>query len=63
MIPDADILREQFEYLLIHAGSCNGQSCSDCLLLAHIREMLMERWQEKETPKWWMRRFHRVNAT
>ena len=37
----AEILREQFDYLVRHAGSC-AAPCADCARFRRIAEILME---------------------
>jgi hypothetical protein len=49
----AEVLREQFAYLLEHAQICTT-NCRDCARFRRIAEILMEPFQSEE---------HRVSAT
>jgi hypothetical protein len=49
----AEVLREQFGYLLEHAKICTSH-CRDCTRFRRIAEVLMEPFQSEE---------HRVKAT
>jgi hypothetical protein len=49
----ADVLREQFAYLLEHAKVCTSY-CRDCARFRRVREILMEPFHSEE---------HRVKAT
>lgn len=60
MRKDIDILREHFEYLISHNATCSGMACAECEVLAHIAEVLLERFEKENRRNWWPKMFHRV---
>jgi hypothetical protein len=50
----AQILREQFTYLLEHNGTC-ASACSECLRFRRLAEILLEPFRSKPYQFWQMR--------
>jgi hypothetical protein len=50
-IDGAQILQEQFAYLLEHNGNC-ASACSECMRFRRLSEILMEPFRSKPYHSW-----------